>query len=556
MRKRISLLAASGLVALGLATTPAHAADPVFTLSGPAEVGLRPHPGPGGDAQKTTVEFRVGNTTGTVFDKRSTLTIDLGALKGIADVTLDKDHSPGCTQTATAVTCVRDGLYPRDSRVASLGLSAAKDSKLGASADLTMTGKTEGATFKQATTRVKVGGPDLVLEEAALKPKMNPGDTQGLPIVFANAGTESVDGVALRIDTSHGMDLVEKYDNCSVEKVSDWTTGTVCLLDGEFQPGAVYEVSGALTLKAAAHAFHEGIAYSVNAAGKEGKEPATRQQLGKNAAGTGKKLAVAERAPAKAALRPGAGADLAPGDNRHEFDFEAKNTADLAADAVSLKGKAGDTVRADLGFRNKGPAWVSYARLGSGVARTDIVIPEGAKVTKAPAGCEGVEADGTSRKQNEAAPRYFCWTDSELGEQEKVSYPFELKIEKVVADAKGSVTVDGWAPDGIQVQGFDPNKANDKAAFVINARDTGPTPGPTSSTGSPSPKPSSSTSPSPTVSASTTTTAAVTGTGPKANGNLASTGSSVGPVAFGAAVLVAAGGLLFVAVRRRGTGRA
>ncbi|MER8093442.1 hypothetical protein [Streptomyces goshikiensis] len=556
MRKRISLLAASGLVALGLATTPAHAADPVFTLSGPAEVGLRPHPGPGGDAHKTTVEFRVGNTTGTVFDKRSTLTIDLGALKGIADVTLDKDHSPGCTQTATAVTCVRDGLYPRDSRVASLGLSAAKDSKLGASADLTMTGKTEGATFKQATTRVKVGGPDLVLEEAALKPKMNPGDTQGLPIVFANAGTESVDGVALRIDTSHGMDLVEKYDNCSVEKVSDWTTGTVCLLDGEFQPGAVYEVSGALTLKAAAHAFHEGIAYSVNAAGKEGKEPAARQQLGKNTTGTGKKLAVAERTPAKAALRPGAGADLAPGNNRHEFDFEAKNTADLAADAVSLKGKAGDTVRADLGFRNKGPAWVSYARLGSGVARTDIVIPEGAKVTKAPAGCEGVEADGASRKQNAGAPRYFCWTDSELGEQEKVSYPFELKIEKVVADAKGSVTVDGWAPDGIQVQGFDPNKANDKAAFVINARDTGPTPGPTSPTGSPTPKPSSSTSPSPTVSASTTTTAAVTGTGPKANGNLASTGSSVGPVAFGAAVLVAAGGLLFVAVRRRGTGRA
>ncbi|MFI5636016.1 peptidase [Streptomyces goshikiensis] len=553
MRKRISLLAASGLVALGLATTPAHAADPVFTLSGPAEVGLRPHPGPSGDAQKTTVEFRVGNTTGTVFDKRSTFTIDLSAFKGIADVTLDKDRSGDCTQTATAVTCVRDGLYPSERRVAILELRAAKDSKLGASADLTMTGKTEGATFKPATTKVKVGGPDLVLEKAALKEKMNPGDTQGLPIVFANAGTEAVDGVALRIDTTHGMDLVEKYDNCSVDKASEWMTGTVCVLDGEFEPGAVYEVSGALTLKAAAHAFHDGIVYSVNAAGKE---PAARQQLGKNTTGTGKKLAVTERTPAKAALRPGAGAgtDLAPGNNRHEFDFEVKNTADLAADALSLKGKAGDTVKADLGFRNKGPAWVSYARLGSGVARTDIVIPEGAKVTKAPAGCEGVEADGTSRKQNAGAPRYLCWTDYDLGEREKVSYPFELKIEKVVADAKGSVTVDGWGPGGIEVQGWDPDKANNKAAFVINAKDTGPTPGPTSSTGSPSPKPSSSTSPSP--SASVTTAAAVTGTGPKANGNLASTGSSVGPVAFGAAVLVAAGGLLFVAVRRRDTGRA
>ncbi|MFG2712722.1 hypothetical protein ACGFX2_19525 [Streptomyces goshikiensis] len=551
MRKRISLLAASGLVALGLATAPAHAADPVFTLSSPAEVGLRPHPGPSGDVKKTTVAFHVDNTTGTVFDKRSTFTIDLSAFKGIADVTLDKDHSQGCTQTATAVTCVAEGLYPRDSQVATLELRAAKDSKLGASADLTMTGKTEGATFKQATTKVKVGGPDLVLEKAALKAKMNPGDTQGLPIVFSNEGTESVSAVALEIVTSHGMELVEKYDNCSLAKPSDWTTTTVCVLDGEFKPGPVYEVSGALTLKAAPHAFHDGISYAVYAAGKE--PTAGRQQLGKNT--TGKKLAVTERTPAKAALRPGtgAGADLDPRDNRHEFDVEVKNTADLAADAVSLKGKAGDTVRADLGFRNKGPAWVAYTRLGSGVARTDIVIPEGAKVTKAPVGCEGVEADGTSRKQNTGAPRYFCWTDSTLGEQEKVSYPFELKIEKVVADAKGSVTVDGWAPDGIQTQGWDPNKANDKAAFVINAKDTGPTPGPTSSTGSPTPKPSSSTSPTPSASA---TTAAATGTGPKANGNLASTGSSVGPVAFGAAVLVAAGGLLFVAVRRRGTGRA
>ncbi|MCX4527609.1 MULTISPECIES: peptidase [unclassified Streptomyces] len=553
MRKRISLLAASGLVVLGLATAPAHAADPVFTLTGPAEAGLRPHPGPSGDVQKTTVEFRVGNTTGTVFDKRSTFTIDLSAFKGIADVTLNKGRSQGCTQTATAVTCVREGLYPRDSLVATLELGAAKDSKPGTSADLTMTGKTEGATFKPATTKVKVGGPDLVLEKAPLKARMNPGDTQGLPIVFANAGTESVSAVALEIGTSHGMELVEKYDNCSYDKTSDRTT-TVCVLDGEFKPGAVYEVSGPLTLKAAPHAFRDDVSYAVSAAGKES---AAGQQPGKNTGG--KKLAVTERTAAKAAPRPGTGsvtgggADLDPSDNRHEFDFEVKNTADLAADAVSLKGKAGDTVKADLGFRNKGPAWVSYAHEGTGVARTDIVIPKGATVTKVPAGCEGVEADGTGRKQNTGAPRYFCWTDSTLGEQEKVSYPFELRIEKVVEDAKGSVTVDGRAPGGIQAQGWDPNRANDKALFVINAKDGGATPKPTASTGTPSPKPSSSKSPSPSASANTATTG---GTGAKANGNLASTGSSVGPVALGAAVLVAAGGLLFVAARRRGTGRA
>ncbi|MFD9371991.1 LPXTG cell wall anchor domain-containing protein [Streptomyces sp. NPDC060020] len=547
MRKRISLLAVCGLAAVALATTPAHAADPEFRLAGPAETGLRPHPGAGGQPQKTSVEFRVLNGTDKTFDRQSTFTIDLTPLKGVADVTLAEHQSSDCTLTATAVTCKRWALWTGDSTVVDLKLSAAKDSTVGATADLTLTGKAEGATFKAATTKVRVGGPDLVLEPAALKAEQKPGDKQDLPIIFANKGTDPVRGVVLEVRTTHGIGLVERYDNCSYSEDTGadrpWNTGWTtaqCLLEGEYLPGKVYGVEGALTLKAAPHAFVDAVTYAVYANGDQPKADKLRKPAG------GKQLTLKERAP-KASAQV---VDLDPWNNVQEFDFATRNTADLVATPVSLKGKAGETVRADFGFRNNGPAWVAYLRSGEDVARTDIVIPAGAKVTKVPERCQGVNADGTHREQTLGAPRYFCSTGHVVGEKENFAYPFELKIESVVEDAKGSVSVGQWTPGGTQPQQWDPNHANNKAALVINAKGGGTTPSPTP-TGSATPSASATPTATPTASATPGS-----GTGAKANGNLASTGTSAETIAFGGAALVAAGGALVLAFRRKAAGRA
>ncbi|MBT2467664.1 peptidase [Streptomyces sp. ISL-66] len=552
---RTSLLAAVGLMAVGLTAAPAHAADPVFTLSGPAEIGLRPHPGQSGEPQKTTVDFRVANETGTVFDRQSTYTIDLSALKGVADVAFTREQHNGCTLAAAKVTCKAWSIWTHGSQVVSLDLAAAKDSKVGAVVDLTMTGSAEGATFKPITTKVKVGGPDLVLEEAPLKPEMVPGQTQALPIVLSNAGTESARGVALELDTTHGIDLVEKYDNCSYS-VSDtpgqpWNTGwgtTICTFADEIKPGTVYETAEPLTLKAAPHAFFDAITYAVY---ENGDQPKTTEKLAPSA--TTKKLTLKERPARAAALRS---ADLDPWNNYHEFAFSVKNSADLVAGAVSLKGKAGETVKAELGFQNNGPAWVAYLRSGEAVARTDIVIPAGVKVTKAPEQCRGFEANGEPREQNLGAPRYHCSTTHVIGEKQKFAYPFELKIEKVIEGATGSISVGQWADD-TPVQDWDPNKANNRAAFVINGKDAGTTPTTGPSTGTGTPTQGASATAAATTSASASASAVPgAGKGPKANGGLASTGSTALPVAIGGAALVAAGGALYVAVRRRAAARA
>ncbi|MGW1775292.1 LPXTG cell wall anchor domain-containing protein [Streptomyces sp. NPDC002104] len=552
MRKRISLLAAAGLVAVGLAATPANAADPAFTLTSPAEIGLHPHPGDAGKPQTTTVGFGVDNETGKDFGEHSTYTIDLTPLKGVADVKLTPERADDCTLTATKVTCEDWSVWTFGSEVVSLDLTAAKGSKNGTVVDLTMTGAAQGATFKPTTTKVRVGGPDLVLEEAKLKSKLVPGETQPLPIVFANAGTESVKGVALEMLTTHGMDLVEQYDNCAYSQDDSesqpWNVGwgrTVCTFDNEIKPGEVWEIAGALTLEAAPHAFIDELIYGVHEAGSE---PKSAQKL--STPRTGKKLGLRTRA-AKALPRA---ADLDPWNNQHEFGFQVKNTADLVATPVSVKGKAGETVKAELGFRNDGPAWVAYLRSGEQVAMADIVIPAGAKVTEAPKSCRAVTASGGYREQRLGAPRYFCGTTHVIGEKEKFAFPFELKIEKVIAEATGSVTVGTWSPEGASPVSWDPKHANDKAAFVINGKQVVPTPTPPPTT--PGPKPTSSTSPTATPSASATPSPGATGNGKTPNGGLAETGATAGPILIAGAVLVAAGGAVFLTFRRRSTGRA
>ncbi|MBZ9597594.1 MULTISPECIES: peptidase [Streptomyces] len=544
MRKRISLLAACGVAALGLAAAPAHAADPAFTLAGPAEIGLRPHPGQNGGApQKTSVEFRLVNDTAAAFDRQSTFTIDLGGLKGIADVALAKQQGSDCTLTEAAVTCKRPGLWKGETTVVGLDLRAAQGSRAGATADLTVTGRAEGATFKAATTKVRVGGPDLVLERAALKEEQKPGDRQNLSIVFANQGTESVRGVVLEMRTTHGIDLLEQYDNCTYSEDTGagrplntgWST-VQCLLEGEYEPGSVYGVDGSLTLKAAPHAFSDIVTYAVYADGHQPKAGAAS----KKPAG-GKKLAVHKRAAAGASAQS---VDLDPWNNLQEFDFRTKNSADLVAWPVAVAGAAGETVRADFGFRNNGPAWVANLRSRESVARTDIVLPAGTKATRVPAECEGVNADGTAREQALGAPRYFCSTGHVVGEREKYSYPFELKIEQVVANAAGSVSVGQGTPQGTKGQPWDPSHANDKASVVIGTKDGGASPSPTATA-------SATASPTATASSSATPTSTTSTSGITPNGGLAATGSSAGPLALGGAVLVAAGGGLVLAFRRK-----
>lgn len=358
------------------------------------------------------------------------------------------------------------------------------------------------------------------------------------------------------------MELAERYDNCEYRTTRTSTTA-LCTVDGEFEAGASYELAGdsPLHLKATGHARAELLGYGIypaaapvkaeqaqtgadakpkpgdqGAKDPAGKTPGTGAGTGQ---GAGRKLTAKKRATLTPALR---GPDLNPADNRREFDFAVPNTADLAAEPLVVKGKAGATVKAAVAVRNQGPAWVFDPRSTAPAAVVDVVVPPGVTVLTAPAACRSA---GTA-----AAPRYLCTTGSSLLESEKAQFPFELRIDKAVPDARGAITVGRPGPGGEpQRHPFDPVLANNLATITVNP--AGPAPSPSTTSPKPTASASASASPSATPSAGTTPPKTSSGGGP-----LASTGSTAGLVGFAGAALVAAGGALFLAFRRRGAGRA
>ncbi|WP_328620522.1 peptidase [Streptomyces sp. NBC_00354] len=543
-------------LSLGVAA-PALAAEPAFPLGGPSAQVLQPYPDTGAPKERS-LRYNLSYVgPGNSFPGEFTITVDLSKVAGVASVRLDPAKPrPNCAASATAIVCKQQGLsVGNGSNSFDLLVSAAQGSKNGASGAIAVTGKVAGASVTPVTTTMTVGGPDLLVGELKLKADVAAGEQQDLPLAFANRGTLPAKSVALELDTSAGLEPAETYDNCRRQDHGGMGDTTVCLVEGEFLPGESYQLApdSPLHLKTTERAYRDTLRYGVIPDPAPGKDA----PAGKSA--TGKKLTLVKASAAvpvtesnldPRVARRAEDTDLNPRDNERSFDFDAKGAkADFEAVTASPSGKVGDTVVAELGFRNKGPAVISHLRSGQSVARADIVMPAGVQVTDVPRNCRAVNADGSDRAEQLGAPRYFC--DGGLFADVPGTYAsrFAMKIEKAVANAKGSVTVGEPVPGGTKQHAFDPVAGNTTAAFVVEVK-SGASPSPSASA-SASPSPSASASASATPSASSSTTAAG-GTG----GNLASTGSSVGPVALGALAAVAVGGALYVGVRRRSGGHA
>lgn len=556
MDKRISLLAATGLATLSLgAAAPALAAEPAFPLSGPSAQVLQPYPD-AGPAKERSLRYDLSYVgPGNSFPGEFTITVDLSKVAGVASVRLDPAKPrPDCTASATAIVCKQQGLsVGHGSNSFDLLVSSAQGSKNGATGEIAVTGKVTGASVTPVTTKLTVGGPDLHMGELKLKADVTAGEQQDLPLAFANRGTLPAKSVALELGASAGLEPAEAYDNClRRDSVGNGAT-TVCLVEGEFLPGESYRLSpdSPLHLKTTERAYRDTLRYGVV------PDPAPSKDAPSGKPATGKKLTLVKASAAvpvtESNLDPRAATraedtDLNPRDNERSFDFTAKGAkADFEAVTASPAGKVGDTVVAELGFRNKGPAVISHLASGESVARTDVVMPAGVQVTDVPPNCRAVNADGSDRKELLGAPRYFCDAGLFAGVGGAYANHFAMKIEKAVADAKGSVTVGEPVPGGTKLHAFDPVAGNSTAAFTVEVK-TGASPSPSASaSASPSPSASVSASASATVSSSPS---AAGGTG----GNLASTGSSVGPIALGALAAVVAGGALYVGARRRRSG--
>lgn len=157
-------------------------------------------------------------------------------------------------------------------------------------------------------------------------------------------------------------------------------------------------------------------------------------------------------------VEPGNGAtDLASEDNYVALGITADSTADFTVRGADVTGAAGETVTAELRFRNKGPGW--FGNLGSGdpAGVIDFTVPEGTTVNGVPSGCFPQQA---------CAPSYSCSLPYWVTESAERSYAFQLRVDSVIEDATGQVVVRPEWGDSFR---FDPKSKNNRAQVVVNA---------------------------------------------------------------------------------------
>ncbi|MFF9484883.1 hypothetical protein [Streptomyces sp. NPDC014676] len=526
--RALGLVAAASLVAAGAAGTARAADEPLpVTITGEDRVDLSLGSG-SGDSPEPQIDLRL-NVPGEefegdgvvppVFTGDYTIRIDATGLEGVASVDLP------CDADGLVATCTGRELYAGQqyNRVGKIRLDLDDDSEAGDFGSIKVTGEGEGLDFTPLDIDVLVGGPEFLNRTLPLPGDLKAGDTYKAPVGLRNVGTLPAEGAVLRFHGSRGVSFPDSFGNCAYSEVTTGPllrqgTDVICTFPDTIDAGAAYALAQPLKVGTADFALRDIFTYSFTAVPpgeadglREGEE--YRQ-------GNGVDLE----------LRQVSDADPADYTRYAELDLPTTNTYDLELTGASLDAGAGDTVTAEIGFRNHGPAWISALRSGGESFSFTVEVPEGATVTKAPEKCRE-----TTLAEDEKG--YRCRVSTPLLEDAEFTYPFELRVDRVVENAKGEVALPESGDPA------EPNRANNSAWIVLNGSD-GQTDGGTGQDGggatpSASPSPSSS-SGSGQDGGTGSSGSGANGTSGGVQGGLASTGAG-GTALIGGAALLALG---------------
>ncbi|MCX4763680.1 hypothetical protein OG562_22485 [Streptomyces sp. NBC_01275] len=368
----------------------------------------------------------------TVTDGR--LTVDVSGLAGVADVSWPDNCTPN--DAGTVAVCDTGDVPTRYSAQVQLKVRAAAGAAVGAQGAIEYSAEATGgpdgtlvAPEYSAETSVTVAsGPDLGVSAPQDTTGVATGTRLTVPFSVTNTGNETAHGFSVKMWATYGLDVVTRYPQCTYTGPDDsgeYTpmTYVTCSFDTDVAPGATVELPAPLRLAVTRHALYERFDYEI---------------------------------------QPGGDAtDLDTSDNGRSWHITADNTADFAVHGAKVSGAAGDTVTAAFRFVNHGPAWVGNVASGDPVAVMDFYLPEGTTATSVPETCHTAWTSG----DDPAIGHYACtlpmWAKPHL----KVSYPFQLRIDRVVPDATGHVVVH---PHSDTSATFDPNTENNTAKVIVN----------------------------------------------------------------------------------------
>jgi len=426
-------VAAAGILLAGLSAPASAAESDQLWIDAPYEKNLQI-----GAESGTPVDVGLyhDNDNFTVTDGR--LTVDVSGLAGVGEVTWPENCVPSGTTAVCDVTQVPT-IGPDYSPQVRLQVHAAADAEAGARGRVTYaataTGGPEGTleaprdSFE--TTLTVASGPNLVLAGLAPVEGADPGTVHTVPVSVTNEGLEPAQGFTLGMTASYGLGFDSRYDACAYTQLGgDYApmSRAECVFDQVLQPGESFTLPEPLRMSVADHALRERLDVNVE---------------------------------------PGGGAtDIDAGDNYGIMAVDAVNTADFAVRGSRVSGAVGETVKAGLTFRNKGPGWLGNLGSGDSVALVDFTVPEGVTVTGAPAACQPRTLDGGYRPGLLGAPRYVCEMPYWVLENTVRTFRFDLRVDTVVPDAKGRLALQPV----ITGTGFphDPKPGNNKGWVTVN----------------------------------------------------------------------------------------
>ncbi|MFI6663283.1 hypothetical protein ACIBL8_48390 [Streptomyces sp. NPDC050523] len=363
---------------------------------------------------------------------------------------------------------------------------------------------------------------DLVVGDISPIKNIKPGSSFKAPVTVANKGPKAAKKVWVVYSITRGLGYTALPSNCVAQQVPfhDEVTAkrnAVCEFDQAVKPGVAYAPGRPLTIKALGRALNDVLRVSVRDVAPALDDAGTRPVRGTSPA-------------VKLVERPAGGQGAK---DAVDVPVTTVNTADFKVAGAHLKGRVGDTVTMKVTFTNAGPAWV--------LRRAD--TPRPTVLITPPTGTSIVGFNGDCESKGKT---YTCGiTQRWVNERDSETYTVDLKIDKQVPDAKGSITLD-TAP-----RPFDPDKTNDKATITIDVTDgASPSASPSGSGGS------TNGTGAPTAESSWTGGTYRPPTG--GDGSLASTGSGATlPLAGTAVAAVAAGtGVVLLMRRRRAQNRA
>lgn len=388
----------------------------------------------GGTAPYRTLSLGLyhDNDNFTVTDGR--LTVDISGLAGVADVVWPDNCTPN--GAGTVAVCDTGDVATRYSAQVQLKVRGAAGAAVGAQGAIEYSAEATGgpdgtltAPEGDAETSVTVrSGPDLGIAAPQNATGVAPGSDLTVPFSVTNSGNETAHGFTVQMWATYGLDVVTRYPQCTYTEPDAGgtympTTHATCTFDTDVAPGATVELPEPLRLAVTEHALFDRFDYEV--------EPVDGVT------------------------------DLDTSDNSRAWSIDADNTADFGVHGTEVSGAAGDTVTTAIRFTNDGPAWVGNVGSGDPVAVIDFYLPEGTTATSVPDTCETAWTSGDDPTIGHYACSLSMWAKPDLD----VSYPFQLRIDRVVPDATGHVIVHPHADKPVV---FDPNSANNTADVIVN----------------------------------------------------------------------------------------